>query len=153
MEQHLWTKAELYTTAFRRTPMNRHEAGVLYRSCFIPALAYPLLATWLPDAFFDKLHRLSTSTILNKMGFHSTLPCCMVFTPQTRGGIGMCNLKTEMEVQQILILLRHMRAHTPLGRAMEILIRQFQLWAGISNPVLQDTTPYPWVPDRWLSRL
>jgi len=62
-------------------------------------------------------------------------------------------LKTEMEVQQLLILLRHMRAHTLLGRAMEILVRQFQLWAGVSTPVLQDTTPYPWVPDRWLSRL
>jgi len=74
METNLWTKANIYVTAFHRTPMNRREAGVLYRSCFIPALTYPLPATWLPDRFFDKLHRLSTSTILNKMGFHKNLP-------------------------------------------------------------------------------
>jgi len=30
MEQHLWKKALIYTTAFRQTPMSHHEAGVLY---------------------------------------------------------------------------------------------------------------------------
>jgi len=39
------------------------------------------------------------------------------------GGVGMCNLKGEMETQQILILLHHLRAAMPLGTAMEILIR------------------------------
>ncbi len=153
MEQHLWKKALLYTTAFRRTPMSRREAGVLYRSCFVPALSYPLPATWLPDAFFEKVHRLSTSTILNKMGFHRNLPRSLVFAPRAFGGIGMCNLKTEMEVQQIMILLRHMRAKTPLGQAIEILIRQYQLWAGVSQLVLQTTIPYSWIPDRWLLRI
>jgi len=106
MEQHLWKKALTYTTAFRRTPMSRRKAGVLYCSCFIPAL--PLPATWLPDSFFEKVHRLSTSTILNKMGYHRNLPRCLVYAPRIFGGIGMCNLQTEMEVQQIMILLRHM---------------------------------------------
>jgi len=153
MEAHLWAKAELYMTAFRHTPMNHRKAGVLYRSCFLPAFSYPLPATWLPDSFFEKLHQLSTSTILNKMGFHRNLPCCMIFAPHDNGGIGLCNLQTEMEVQQIIILIRHLRAHTTLGRAIKILIRQYQLWAGVSQPILQDTTPYPWIPNRWLSRL
>jgi len=34
---------------------------------------------------------------------------------------------------------------------MEILIRQYQLWAEISKLVLLDTTPCSWVPDWWLS--
>jgi len=108
MELHLWKKAVTYTNALRRTPMSRREAGVLYRSCFIPAISYPLLATWLLDSFFAKVHRLSTSMILNKMGYHRNLPRCLVFAPRTFGGIGLCNLQTEMEVQQIMILVRHM---------------------------------------------
>jgi len=116
-------------------------------------MAYPLPATWLPDAFFEKIHQMSTSTILNKMGYHCNLPRAMVFAPQTIGGVGLCNLQHEMEVQQILILLRHMQSGTPLGRTMEILTRQYQLWAGIQQPVLEDTRPCPWVPDKWLSRL
>jgi len=122
MEQHLMKKAILYTTAFRRTPMNHREAGVLYRSCFLPALAYPLPATWLPDTFFEKIHQISTSTILNKMGYHRTLPRSMVFAPKHFGGVGLRNLQTEMEMQQIIMLLRHLRAKTPLGQTMEILI-------------------------------
>jgi len=36
------------------------------------------------------------------------------------------------------------------GTMMEILIRQYQLWVGLQNYVLEDTTPCPWVPDHWL---
>jgi len=55
------------------------------------------------------------------------------------GGVGMCNLKSEMEMQQLLILLRRLCAATPLGTAMNILIRQYQLWVGIQSPILEDT--------------
>jgi len=40
-----------------------------------------------------------------------------------------------------------------LGQAIEILIQQYQLWAGVSQPILQDTTPYSWIPNQWLSWL
>jgi len=153
MEDHLWEKALRYTLAFQKTPMNHREAGVLYRSCFLPALTYPLPACWLPDRFFNRIHCLSTSTVLNKMGFHKNLPRCMVFAPRARGGVGMQHLQHEMETQQIMILLRHLRAKTPLGNAFTILIRTYQLWAGISGPVLTDTRPCEWVPDCWLSRV
>ncbi len=81
METHIWEKAVLYTKAFQCTPMNWHEATVLYKSCFLPALTYPFPATWLPDSFLNNIHKLSTSTILNKMGFHQNLPQELVFAP------------------------------------------------------------------------
>jgi len=129
------------------------EAGVLYQSCFLPALTYPFPTVWLLDLFLEKLHRLSTLTILNKMGFHWNLPQSIVFAPCSMGGVGMCNLKSEMEMQQILILLCHLHAAMPLGHAMEILICQYQLWAGIQCPILEDTCPCPWIPDCWISRI
>jgi len=36
---------------------------------------------------------------------------------------------------------------------MELLIRQYQLWVGIRCPVLEDTRPCPWIPDRWITRI
>jgi len=47
------------------------------------------------------------------------------------GGIGLCNLIHKQSAQQMLIALRHLRARTPLGQAMEALIQTYQLWAGI----------------------
>jgi len=108
MEAHLWTKAQLYTMAFHRTPMTHREAGVLYRSCFLPALTYSFPALWLSDPFLEKVHRLSTLTILNKMGFYQNLLRSLVFAPRSIGGVGMCNLQSKMETQQILILVCHL---------------------------------------------
>ncbi len=153
MEDHMWKKAVLYTKAFQRTHMSRREAGVLYRSCFLPALTYPLPATWLPDIFLDRIMKLSTSTILNKMGLHRNLPRQVVFAPRHAGGFGLSHLSHEQGAQKILMLLRHLRAKTPLGTAMETLIRTYQLWAGIRNPILSDTQPCVWIPDRWISHL
>jgi len=153
MEQHLWQTALKYTAAFQWTPMSRWEAAILYRSCFLPALTYPLLATWIPDKFFDKIHRLLTSVILNKMGYHKSLPRSLVFAPKELGGIGLCHLQHEMEAQQILILIRHMHAHTPLGSTIGILIKYYQLWAGLASLVMDDTRVCEWIPDCWLTRI
>jgi len=132
MEQHIWQKAQLYTVVFQWTPMTHWEAGSLYQSCFVPTLAYPLPATWLPDHFFDHIHCLLMSTVLNKMGCHRNLPWCMVFVPCAMGGIGLCHLQHKMEVKQILILLQHMKAHTPLRQALVVLTWTYQIWDGIS---------------------
>jgi len=87
------------------------------------------------------------------MGYHHSLPRTLVFAPRTLGGVGLSNLQYEMEAQQVLILVRHLRTKTPLGKAMEILICQYQLWAGLQQHILTDTTPCIWIPDRWLSRI
>jgi len=151
MEQHLWSKATFYLSAFHHTPMTRREETVLYQLCFLPALTYSLPATWLHDKFFEKIHCLSTNMLLNKMGFHRNLPCSLVFAPCHVGGVGFCHLCLEMEVQQVMILLQHMWAKTPLGQTVELLTCQYQLWARFQHQILVNTTPCPWVPDKWLS--
>jgi len=107
----------------------------------------------MPAAFLERIHCLSTSTILNKMGYHRNLPRSLVFAPCDIGGVGLCNLNSEQGAQQLIILLRHMQSKTPLGNALELHIRSYQLWAGIRHHVLADTQPCPWIPDHWLSHL
>jgi len=153
MQDHIWWMALLYTKAFQRTHMSRQEAGVLYHSCFLPALTYSFPAMGLPATFLERIHKLSTTTILNKMGYHRKLPRSFVFAPCHMGGIGLCNLIYKQSAQQTIILLRHMRAHTQLGTSMETLVRTYQMWAGLRNHVLSDTQPCSWVPSQWLSFL
>jgi len=133
--------------------MSRRKAGILYRSCFLLALTYSFPAMGLPSTFLECIHKLSTSTILNKMGYHRKLLCSIVFAPRQLRGIGLCNLIHEQSAQQTIILLCHLWAQTPLGQAMEALIRTYQLWAGLWRHVLMDTQPCPWIPSQWLSFL
>jgi len=92
---------------------------------FLLALTYPLPATWLPNSSFDKVHQLSTSTVLNKKGYNRNLPHGMVFALQALGGVCLCPLQYEMEVQQVIILLHHMHAKTQLGQTIEVLIQHY----------------------------
>jgi len=135
MEDHLWKKAITYTRAFQRTHMTCHEANVLYWACFLPALTYPFPAMWLSEKFLERIQTLSTSTILNKMGLHCNLPQSLVFAPWDIGGMGLCNLSHEQSVQQVIILVQHLCAKTMLGNAIELLIRTYQLWAGLSHHI------------------
>jgi len=122
MEDIWWKKAILYTKAFQQTHMIQHEASILYCSCFLLALTYSLPATWLPATFLEQILCLLTSTVLNKMGYHWNLPCSVVFTPFTLGGLGLSHLVYKQNAQQTIILLQHLWACTPLGNAMEVMI-------------------------------
>jgi len=119
MKDHIWKKAILYTATFQCTHMSHCEARVLYRSCFLPTLTYPLPATWLPDTFLERVMELSMSTILKKWDY------IVSKLPQARhlGGFGLSNLTHKQGAQKILILLCHLlHAKIPLSTAMETLI-------------------------------
>jgi len=96
MEKHIWQKALVYTKAFQQTHMSHHEASVLYCSCFLPALSYPLLAVWLLLAFLDRIHLLSTPIILNKMDSTATSPTVLSLHHDVWvASISLCNLSHE----------------------------------------------------------
>jgi len=126
----------------------QHHLLILFHPSTV---AYPLPATWLSDKFLEWIHWLSTLMILNKMGFHRTLPQSMVFAPCSMGGVRLCNLSYKQQAQQIIILIQHLHASSPLGHTLEIIIRKYQLWAGIHKHVLSNMQPCPWIPNHWLS--
>jgi len=77
----------------------------------------------------------------------------MVFTPHTHGGVGLCHLYHEHGAQQVIILLWHLQAGTPLGKTLEVLIHNYQLWSGFRTHILEDTKLCPWILDHWLTYL
>jgi len=87
------------------------------------------------------------------MGYNQHMPKELVYAPSTHGGIGIKNLCTEQGLAKVLQVLKHLRAKTTLGTLLTITIQAYQLQAGIPENVLEDTTPLPWMPDRWLNNL
>jgi len=104
----------------------------------------------------DLLHRhqaKATTAFLAKMGYRRTMPRAVVYAPKALGGLGFRHLGFKQGVQQTLQMLKHLRAQTTNGALFNLAINTYQLHAGFSNPILEDTCPCPWITAGWMSAL
>jgi len=46
-------------------------------------------------------------------------------------------------------LLKQMKANTSMGQASQIILEHYQLMAGLSKPILEDTRSIPWSNSKW----
>jgi len=88
------------------------------------------------------------------MGYPRTFPCAAAYyAPKTHGGIGLCHLGAKQGTQKILQILKHLRAKTTIGTVYQVLIDQYQLNSGFSEPILKTTTAITWSQAYWIDTL
>jgi len=142
-----------YMQVLTKCSLSRREVKVIYRQCYVPAVTYPLPASVIPQGkLYDKQKSITTA-FLAKTGYPRTFPWAVVFAPKTQGGIGLCHLGAKQGTQKILQVLKHMRAKTSIGTIYQVLINQYQLNSGFSEPILEATTPIPWSQAYWVDTL
>jgi len=82
------------------------------------------------------------------------MPKAVIYTPYNLGGIGFQHLHTKQGMQQVIQTLKHLHVFTTLGKTMQLAIDSYQItMPGITEHILQDTSPLPWMPERWISYL
>jgi len=81
------------------------------------------------------------------------MPKAVIYVPTSHRGIGLCHLPTEQRLQKIMNIIKHLQAKTTLGKLIELAITAYQIQAGIPEYVLNNTTPLPWTPQWWITRL
>ncbi len=110
MENNLWKKVLTYTTAFHQTPCHDKKQG----SFIDPAFSHLLHICYYPQHGYQMPSLKKYTNCWHPQSwtkwFHRNLPHSMVFAPHLMGGVGLCNLQSKMETQQILILFCHMHA-------------------------------------------
>jgi len=146
-------KQQKYVQFLLCTPLTKQEAQVIYKQCYLPTVTYPLPATNMPPSKIYDTQCSVTSLFLTRMGYPRHLPCCVVYTPEMVGGLGMCHLGHEQGVQQTLQLLRHLRANSTNGKLYSLTINQYQIYAGTQQPVLEHTKAIGWMPKGWISSI
>jgi len=149
----LFKRCQVFQQVYTNCPFTRREAKVTYSTVYLPTITYPFLATTLPLKTLEKAQSMTTPLILSKMGYNRNMPKAVVYAPSTHGGIGMKHLFTGQGLSKVLHLMKHFRAKTTLGTLMNITIKAYQLQAGIPEPILEDTTQLPWMPNRWINNL
>jgi len=137
----------------QQCPSPHNNVMVIYKQCYLPMVSYPLLATLIPVAKLYKLQSPATSVFLSKMGYPHTFPQAAVYVSSNHGGLGFCHLRHEQGIQKCLQFIKHICMNTSTGTAYHIVLQHYQLVAGISQPVLQDTQLLPWSFAPWLDNL
>jgi hypothetical protein len=142
-------KCTKFAAILRACPLSRKDAYTAYHSSFLPSVTYPLPATFIAPQRLDLIQRDVTGAFLCKMGYNRNMPRSVVFAPVEIGGVGYRSLSVEQGVGQVILLLKHIRARTTLGIFMLTTLEVYQLTAGLSRPVLEDTQVLPHTEGFW----
>jgi hypothetical protein len=111
--------------------VTRTEATLAWDTMYIPAVAYPLVASHFQEKELNKLKNKALASFLPKMGFNWHTPRAVVYRPQECGGIGIKNLYVEQSVKQIKAYMQHTRMDSPLRHIIQISRNWVQLIVGI----------------------
>jgi len=142
-----------YVQALQQCSLNHHEAGIVYKQCYLPMVSYPLPATNIPPDLLHWHQAKATTVFLAKMGYQWTMPQVVVYAPKSLGGLRFRHLGFEQGVQQSLQMIKHLRAKMTNSNLFNLVINTYQLHSGLSRPILEDTQPCEWIPAGWLSSL
>jgi hypothetical protein len=151
--KHLKQKAEKFTKALVSCPLSHMHAWLAYMTVFIPGVTYSSPTTSLTEEQCDKLEKIVKPALVKKLGLPDTFPNLMLYADKYFGGIGLLQLFAEQGMNQILLFMRHIRAHTDLGDQITIGLRYYQLQAGLSTCVLTDTRTLPYIDIPWFDTL
>ncbi len=146
-------KAEKYKKVLYRCKFTTAKAKTIYKQCYIPALVYPLPATSMEPTKIQEMQDHVTALFLSKMGYSRLFPRSVAFASAQIRGIGLRHIGYEQDVQKVIFILKHGRAQTHHWPTIQCLLETYQLYAGIKNPILEDTGPLPWCPDGWVTSL
>jgi hypothetical protein len=132
----LTEKAATFAKRISQGHLSREEAAVAYHSVYIPRMTYSLGSTTLSPDEARKIQSEPLMTILPALGINRNMKRAAVFGPAAYGGHNIKCLFTEQGIQQLEILIGHLRLQSSIGTVILATISMHQLTAGITNPIL-----------------
>jgi hypothetical protein len=92
-----------------------------------------------------------THAILPRLGNNRHFPRAVVYAPTYFGGLDLLHLPFAQGIAHVLILLRHLRAHSTLGTAFTQALEAYQIHSGLFDTPLQHTAPLSYIPANWIN--
>ena len=117
--------------------LDQQDAWTYYFAIYLPAITYPLTATYFTQQQLHTLQKKALSVIISKCGFARSTSRAIIFAPTAYGGAGFRHLYVEQGIQNVLSLLRHVRADTRIGKLAIITLQWYHFQTGIDFDALQ----------------
>jgi exonuclease III len=132
----LTLKSNDYARTIMASPVTRHDNWTAYHAIYLPRMTYVLPTCYLSEKQLRKIEQRAISATLCKGGFVSTFPRRVVFGPQRFGGIAMRPLTIEQLIQQVQMVLKHLRCPGECHALLRIMLSWAQLGTGMGFPLL-----------------
>lgn len=98
----------------------------------------------------EQIKSRATVAFLRKIGYAKTLPRAIAYGPKSRSGLGIKNMGIEQGLKKVLCYLQHQRRGCRVGQMFRIYVESYQLISGLSQSVLEDTQPLPYIEYWWI---
>lgn len=148
----LLKKATLFARTLSTSHVQPHEAWIYYYAVFLKSVGFPLAVSHLSAAQLDAIQKKMVCVTLQKMHYCSTMSRAVVFGPSRYGGLDFWDLRVEQGIDQIRLILRHLRIPGGQGgNMMRITLEACQYSVGTQRLLLEDPSyPLPHLESFWL---
>ena len=131
-------KCTKHRQEIRSMSVSHSETACHYFIRHLPAVTYPLGASFLSDNKLDDLQQICSQSYINQMGYCKSTAKAIMYGPKEMGGRGMRLYKVEQGVNQIQDFLRHWRSDSQIGELYRIGVSWLQFSVGTSFSVFED---------------
>lgn len=147
-------KSDQITEFLWSTHFTRDEAWTFYRSCYVPAVTYPLTSSFLTRSQLTSIQSKAMAIITAKCGFNRHTKSEVLYGPRDIGGAGFCHLHAQQGIGQTAYFLRHWRNQSSVGKLLKCAVAWAQFSSGTSFSILERVEePLPHLESKWLTSL
>jgi hypothetical protein len=138
--QELKLKSDQFASGMAKAPLSRHESRTACWMMWLPSMTHCLPCSHMTKKQLHHVQKKMVNTSLSKCGCSSKSPRAVVFGPRQCLGIGNRHLCYEQGTGGTLQLLKHVWSGNQLGAFLQIALDWTQLHAGVSFPIMDQTT-------------
>jgi hypothetical protein len=147
-------KSDRITEFLWTTPLTREEAWTYYRSCYVPAVKYPLTSSFLSQSQLKGIQTKAMAIITARCGFNRNTKSEVLYGPRDLGGADFLHLAVQQGICQVTYFLRHWRLQSPVGKLLKCTMAWLHLSVGMSYSVLEHVNePLPHLESKWIRSL
>ena len=149
--QALQKKSNDMTRKLTTGGLSHSDTHIAYFTNYLPSMTYSLNVTSIGPVPLRQMQKHAKAAFLSGMGYNRHMPNALVYGSRKFGGIGLRDLGDEEGILGTAALLRflNMQHKTKPATLVRIDLDKIQQEAGISQHILTDTRPLPYLEHGW----
>ena len=150
----LKAKMDLLAGRLLTSSLSFDDVRVFYQSIYIPTIRYVLPALSVEEKQLEEIQTRSIEALLIRKGFNRHFPRRITHGPQSWGGLGILDIKTEGGLSQIKELRHALYGDSEPGKLMMYSLKYSQIESGLGFHLLEDPTVFiSWLTPTWIMSL